>query len=100
MEVDAFWFILYRSDMLLFASLQTPKAFEVKADLPGVDKKDVKVNVDGDVLSLSVEKSAGTEEKKDEDGIKYHRYARSPAYNILQAFLEDNCRQPSQAGCI
>ncbi len=53
--------------------LQTPKAFEVKADLPGVEKKDIKVNVDGDVLSLAVEKSTGTEDNKEEEGVKYHR---------------------------
>lgn len=53
--------------------LQTPKAFEVKADMPGVDKKDVKVNVDGDVLSLSVEQNASKNEDKEEEGVKYHR---------------------------
>jgi HSP20 family molecular chaperone IbpA len=59
--------------LLGYVLRQTPKAFEVKADLPGVDKKDVKVNVDGDVLSLSVEKATGSEEKKEEEGVKYHR---------------------------
>lgn len=52
---------------------QTPKAFEVKADMPGVDKKDVKVNVDGDVLTLSVERNASKKENKEEEGVKYHR---------------------------
>ena len=35
--------------------MQKPDAFEVKADLPGVKEENVKVTVDGDVLSLAVE---------------------------------------------
>ena len=34
--------------------------------------------MDGDVLSLAVEKSGGKEEKKEENGIKYHRYLFYP----------------------
>lgn len=51
---------------------QTKTAFEVKADLPGVEKKDIKVNVEGDVLSISHEKAAKKEDKKEENGVKYH----------------------------
>jgi HSP20 family molecular chaperone IbpA len=56
---------------------ETPKAFEVKADMPGVDKKDVKVNIDGDVLSLSVESKKNKDEEKEQNGVKYHRVERS-----------------------
>ena len=52
--------------------MQTKNAFEVKADLPGVDKKDIKVNVEGDVLTISHDRSAEKKEKKEENGIKYH----------------------------
>jgi HSP20 family molecular chaperone IbpA len=69
---------------------ETPKAFEVKADLPGVDKKDVKVNVNGDVLSLAVEKSTANEEKKEEEGVKYHRVERSSAFVQRQIRLPDS----------
>jgi HSP20 family protein len=44
----------------------------VKADLPGVEKKDIKVNVEGDVLSISHEKAGKKEDKKEENGVKYH----------------------------
>ena len=43
--------------------LQKPDSFEVKGDLPGVKEENVKLSVDGDVLSLSVENVG---EKKDE----------------------------------
>ena len=41
--------------------LQKEQAFEIKADVPGVDKKDIKLSVDGDVLSLSVQKTQAKE---------------------------------------
>lgn len=31
--------------------------FEIKADVPGVSKQDIKLNVDADVLSISVDKA-------------------------------------------
>lgn len=31
--------------------------FEIKADVPGLRKQDIKLNVDADVLSISVDKS-------------------------------------------
>ena len=43
------------------APLQKEQAFEIKADVPGVDKKDIKLSVDGDVLSLSVQKTQAKE---------------------------------------
>ena len=40
---------------------QKEQSFEIKADVPGVDKKDIKLSVDGDVLSLSVHKTQSKE---------------------------------------
>ena len=57
--------------------MQTKNAFEVKADLPGVDKKDIKVIVEGDVLAISHDRTAEKKEKKEENGIKYHVRSRS-----------------------
>ena len=59
---------------LAVRSVQTDKAFQIEAELPGISKQDVKVSVDGDVLSLSVNKSTAKEDKKDENGVKYHRW--------------------------
>jgi HSP20 family protein len=43
---------------------ETADAIEVTAELPGVDKKDIKVNLDGNRLTISGEKKEET--KKDE----------------------------------
>lgn len=39
-------------------------AFIIKAELPGVDKNDIKVDVDGRVLTLKGERKTETEEKE------------------------------------
>lgn len=54
----------------------------VKADLPGVEKKDIQVNVDGTVLTIRAERKH--EEEKKEQG--YKRYER--AYGIFQRSLD------------
>ncbi|KAK9828839.1 hypothetical protein WJX72_002344 [[Myrmecia] bisecta] len=59
---------------------ETDKDFQLTADIPGVSKQDIKINVSGDVLSLSVEQSAGKEEEKEENGVKYHRMERSSTF--------------------
>lgn len=62
--------------------LQTKNAFEVKADLPGVEKKDIKVNVDGDVLTISHERADKKEDKKEENGVKYHVSCLSSTHRL------------------
>ena len=49
--------------------MQNPDAFEVKGDLPGVKEEDVKLSVDGDVLSLSVE-NQGKENKETKEEVR------------------------------
>lgn len=43
---------------------ETDTAYEVTAELPGVDEKDIKISLDDNVLSISGEKKAEREEKK------------------------------------
>ncbi|MGI4630686.1 Hsp20 family protein, partial [Klebsiella pneumoniae] len=53
---------------------ETPEAHVCKADMPGLKKEEVKVEVeDGRVLQISGERSKEQEEKND----KYHRVERS-----------------------
>ena len=74
LKTQVSWCLLNLSvTFVLCISMQTPKTWEISADLPGTDKQDIKVQVDGDVLTLSVEKSAAKEDKKEESGVKYHR---------------------------
>jgi len=49
------------------------KEYSVKVELPGVKKEDVKVSVEGGVLSITGERKAEKEEKDK----KYHRLERS-----------------------
>ena len=48
--------------------------FLLQAELPGFDKEDIKIDLNGDTLSISAEHKAESEEKK-EDG--YGSFARS-----------------------
>ena len=49
------------------------KEYTIKAELPGVSKEDVKVTVEGGVLSITGERKTEKEEKEK----KYHRIERS-----------------------
>jgi len=51
---------------------ETDNSFIVKADLPGVNKDEVKVSIKDDVISVSGERK----EEKREDTDKYHRVER------------------------
>ncbi|PJE79963.1 Spore protein SP21 [invertebrate metagenome] len=44
--------------------LETPDVFTIKAELPGVDKKDVTITVENNVLTLKGEKQQKIEDKK------------------------------------
>jgi HSP20 family protein len=52
---------------------ETTNEFRVIADLPGVCKEDISIDVDGNVLSVSAERKREEEEKTD----KFHRLERS-----------------------
>lgn len=52
---------------------ETDKDIEITAELPGLEEKDVQVNIADDVLTIKGEKKAEKEEK----GKNYHRIERS-----------------------
>lgn len=53
--------------------VEEKEAYKIRADLPGIDKKDVKVSVEGGVLSISGEKQATKQEEKN----RYYHLERS-----------------------
>ena len=53
---------------------ETDDAYTVKADLPGVKKEDIKVDVDGNRVSISAEVRRETDEKKDGKIVRSERY--------------------------
>lgn len=50
------------------------KAYQVKAELPGVKKEDIVVEIDGNQVSLSAEVKRETTEKKGENVVHSERY--------------------------
>jgi HSP20 family protein len=51
---------------------ETPDALVLSAELPGIDKKDVHINIEENVLTISGERSFARDEKKED----YHRIER------------------------
>ena len=50
--------------------LQYELEFEIKADLPGMSKSDIKVLVDRDIVTVSVEKRDKRDDNKSEQGVR------------------------------
>ncbi|CAO2160965.1 unnamed protein product [Urochloa humidicola] len=68
---------------------ETPEAHVFKADLPGVKKEEVKVEVeDGNVLVICGERSKEKEDKND----KWHRVERSSGKFLRRFRLPENAR--------
>lgn len=53
---------------------ETDQAYAVKAEVPGAQKEDIKVSIDGNVVSIRVEKSHEDVEKEGETVIRRERY--------------------------
>jgi len=53
--------------------VETEKDIKVSAEIPGMDEKDIRVQLNGDVLTISGEKSSEHEEKEGQ----YHRMERT-----------------------
>ncbi|WP_321899301.1 Hsp20/alpha crystallin family protein [Paraburkholderia heleia] len=56
---------------------ENEKAYTVKAELPGVDKKDIDVKIDGNVVSIHAKVERKTEQKEGERVIRRERYSGS-----------------------
>ena len=76
-----FWLRPMRFDVDLPQQLQikldvkaSDWAYNVSAELPGVKKDDIKVDIDGNRVTISAEVKKETEEKKGEEVIRSERY--------------------------
>lgn len=75
---------------------ETSKEYTVKAELPGVKKDDVKVNVENGVLTLSGERKSEHDEKDE----RFHRIERSyGAYSRSFSLPEDVAEDKIAAEC-
>ena len=59
---------------------ETDKAFEITAELPGMDEKNVEVSVANDGLTIRGEKNEETEEKKKDYYVSERRYGSFERY--------------------
>lgn len=50
------------------------KAYRIKAEIPGVNKEDIQISIDGNHVSISAEVKREQEEKKGETVIRSERY--------------------------
>lgn len=50
------------------------KAFQIKAEIPGVNKEDIHVSIDGNEVSITAEMKKEKEEKKGETLLRSERY--------------------------
>lgn len=53
---------------------ETDQAYEVTAEIPGVDKKDIHIQIDGNVVSLSAEVRQVDEQKREGKVLRTERY--------------------------
>lgn len=67
------------------------KAFCVKADIPGVKKEDIKVSVDGNLVSITAETKKEAEEKEGQTVVRSERYygCASRSFSLAQDIDQD-----------
>ncbi|KAI4382377.1 hypothetical protein MLD38_008351 [Melastoma candidum] len=76
---------------------ETPEAHVFKADLPGLKKEEVKVEVEeGRVLQISGERSVEKEDKND----KWHRVERSSGKFLRRFRLPENAKVDQVKACM
>ncbi|XP_010503240.1 PREDICTED: 17.6 kDa class I heat shock protein 3-like [Camelina sativa] len=76
---------------------ETPEVHVFKADLPGLKKEEVKVEVeDGNILQISGERSSEDEEKSD----KWHRVERSRGKFMRRFRLPENAKVEEVKACM
>ena len=78
------------------------KAFTVKADLPGVKKEDIRVEVEGNQVSISAEVKREKEEKKGETVVHSERYygRQSRSFTLGAEILRDKVQAKYNDGVL
>ena len=71
---------------------ETEGAYEVTAEIPGVDKKDIHVHVDGNLVSLNAEIRQADERKDGEKVLRSERYFGSVARSFQLPADIDNSK--------
>ena len=72
------------------------KAYTVHADIPGVKKEDIQVNIDGNQVSISAESRIEKEEKKGEKVLRSERYCGKVARSFTLAHDVDEAKSQAR----
>jgi HSP20 family protein len=75
---------------------ESDAAYEVKAELPGIDKKDIDVKIDGNVVSINAKIERNKEIKESERVIRRERYAGAISGSFSLACEVDDARSAAQ----
>lgn len=99
LSADNFWprhFERFRSNLLRTDMVETDNEYRLEADVPGLNKENVKINLDDDVLTLTAEYSS-TEENE-----KYHWRERRMEHAMKRIRLPKNGydREGIKAKCL
>jgi len=78
------------------------KAFTVHAEVPGVAKEDIKVSIDGNVVSITAEVKREKEQKEGEKVVRSERYFGSVArsFALTADIDEGNAQAKYDAGVL
>jgi len=78
------------------------KAYTIKAEIPGAGKEDIKVSIDGNLVSISAEVKKEKEEKRGETVIRRERYqgSVSRSFTLPQAVNEDKAQAKYENGVL
>lgn len=78
---------------------ETKKAYLIKAELPGVDKKDIKLTVENGVLTLQGERHRDVEEKDDKLYRRERFYGRfSRSFSLPEDVVAEQIKAHSRDG--
>ncbi|SAL61737.1 heat shock protein 20 [Caballeronia terrestris] len=77
-------------------------AYQVKAELPGVEKKDIDVKIDGNVVSINAKVERNKEQKEGERVIRRERYsgAVSRSFSLASDIDEASASAQYQDGVL
>lgn len=81
---------------------ETEDAYVVLAEIPGVSKEAIKVEIDGDRVSVSAETKSQTEQKEGERLVRQERYEGTVARSLQfgQEIEEDNATASYENGVL
>lgn len=75
---------------------ESDTAYSVKAELPGVDKKDINVSIDGNTVSISAKAERDKETKDGERVIRRERYSGAVSRSFSLAMDIDEAASSAQ----